>query len=60
MSTDSCNKSVTSAGNTSIDTLDTLAAYQLDADESRYNYRGPNVLYKNETPAPFAQQILLV
>ena len=47
MSTQSCNGSVTSAGNASIDTLDTLAAYQFDADETGYKYRGPKVLYKN-------------
>ena len=51
MSTESCDMSITSAGNASIDTLDTLAAYQLDADETEYSYRGPKVLYRNETPA---------
>ena len=50
-STESCDMSITSAGNASIDTLDTLAAYQLDADETEYSYRGPKVLYRNETPA---------
>ena len=51
MRTESCDMSINSSGNASIDTLDTLSAYQLDADETEYSYRGVKVLYRNETSA---------
>ena len=38
----------TSAGNAS---LSTLEVYQLEAETTAYNYRGPKVVIKNETPA---------
>ena len=47
---DSTASSHTSEFSNEIDSISSLEAYPLDADEVIYNYRGPKVLPKNETP----------
>ena len=47
ISTATCSATVTSVGNA---TLDTLEVYQINDDDIQFNYRGPKVLPKNETP----------
>eukprot|EP00957_Ditylum_brightwellii_P001795 137984-Ditylum_brightwellii.AAC.1 len=53
-SADQCSDSAastcteTSAENTS---LSKLEVYQLEAEGTSYNYRGPKIIIKNETPA---------